>query len=637
MPGPRGGGRRGGLPSGLHAHGLAPAQPERGLRGHGRRPLLQDHGRRRRRLLPDGGAPPLLDRAVPGVGGSAGRLLPREQAHRAPLVDRPGLHPPLARPRPEGRLVPHQGGVPEGVGVDRRRGDARAVRLELPLSGRGREVRDRGRPPRAEQPPRPGGEERRHADVLEGRDPLLLHPPPAREAGRPAGDAHARVVPGGQDRGLEPEGEQGRVPDPLRVRRAEGRAVPDGRSGRIRPEVRGPGRRDGDVHARRHAGGKAQERLEGHRLRPAARQGEEDPGRQAHPDRPSGPDRRASLGGGGLRAPRSRPRLRGAVRRQPLQDARNGLDRARVRLPALARGAGEGPRGVRRVRDDAQVGEDLGRDPRGVQRGDPMSATEHAEHLHAPPTTFFRKYVWSTDHKVIAKQYLFTAFFFLALGGLLAMVIRWQLAYPLEPVPVLGSLLKNTFLFDATGAVRPEGFNQAVTMHGTIMIFFVIIPILVGAFGNFLIPLHGGARDVAFPLLNALSYWLFLPAGLILFASFFVHEGPAAAGWTSYPPLSDLGPAATPGSGTGQVLWLFAIFFLGFSSILGGLNFLTTIIKMRAPGLTWSRLPPVTWAQLVTAIFQTLATPVLASATVRLPSGTLRGTRPAPPKGIHLK
>ncbi|HKB16081.1 MAG TPA: cbb3-type cytochrome c oxidase subunit I [Planctomycetota bacterium] len=265
-----------------------------------------------------------------------------------------------------------------------------------------------------------------------------------------------------------------------------------------------------------------------------------------------------------------------------------------------------------------------------------MSATEHAEHLHAPPTTFFRKYVWSTDHKVIAKQYLFTAFFFLALGGLLAMVIRWQLAYPLEPVPVLGSLLKNTFLFDSAGSVRPEGFNQAVTMHGTIMIFFVIIPILVGAFGNFLIPLHVGARDVAFPILNALSYWLFLPAGLILFASFFVHEGPAAAGWTSYPPLSDLGPAATPGSGTGQVLWLFAIFFLGFSSILGGLNFLTTIIKMRAPGLTWSRLPLVTWAQFVTAIFQTLATPVLASATVMLLSDKLLGTSLFLPRGIHL-
>ncbi len=265
-----------------------------------------------------------------------------------------------------------------------------------------------------------------------------------------------------------------------------------------------------------------------------------------------------------------------------------------------------------------------------------MSAYEHAEHIHAPPTTFFYKYVWSTDHKVIAKQYLFTAFFFLALGGLLAMVIRWQLAYPFEPLPLIGSLLKNTFVFDSAGSVRPEGFNQLVTMHGTIMIFFVIIPILVGAFGNFLIPLHVGARDVAFPILNALSNWLFLPAGVILFASFFVHEGPAAAGWTAYPPLSDLGPAATPGSGTGQVLWLVAIFLLGFSSILGGLNFLTTIIKMRAPGLTWSRLPLVTWAQFVTAIFQTLATPVLASATVMLLSDKLLGTSLFLPAGIHL-
>ncbi|HET6202436.1 MAG TPA: cbb3-type cytochrome c oxidase subunit I [Planctomycetota bacterium] len=264
-----------------------------------------------------------------------------------------------------------------------------------------------------------------------------------------------------------------------------------------------------------------------------------------------------------------------------------------------------------------------------------MSAEAHSEHLHAPPTSFYRKYVWSTDHKTIAKQYLFTAFFFLLLGGGLAMLFRWQLAYPNQPFPILGKLLRSSFVFASDGSVTPDGYNQLVTMHGTIMIFFVIIPILVGAFGNFLIPLHIGARDVAFPILNALSYWLFLPAGLILFASFFLREGPAAAGWTAYPPLSDLAGAA-PGSGTGQVLWLFAILLLGFSSILGGLNFLTTIIKMRAPGLTWSRLPLITWAQFVTAIFQTLATPILASATVMMLADKLLGTTLFLPKGIFL-
>jgi cytochrome c oxidase subunit 1 len=256
-------------------------------------------------------------------------------------------------------------------------------------------------------------------------------------------------------------------------------------------------------------------------------------------------------------------------------------------------------------------------------------------HVHAPPTTFFSKYVWSLDHKVIAKQYLFTAFFFLILGGALAMLIRWQLAYPGQPVPVVGLLLQNAFMFAPDGSVTPEGYNQLVTMHGSIMIFFVIIPILVGAFGNFLIPLHVGARDVAFPILNALSYWLFLPAGLLIFGSFFVDKGAAAAGWTSYPPLSDLADAA-PGSDLGQTFWLLSLFLLGFSSIVGGLNFVVTIVKMRAPGLTWSRLPLVTWAQLVTAVFQVLATPVLASTLSLLLVDKLLGTSFFLPAGLHV-
>jgi cytochrome c oxidase subunit I len=237
----------------------------------------------------------------------------------------------------------------------------------------------------------------------------------------------------------------------------------------------------------------------------------------------------------------------------------------------------------------------------------------HAEGIHQEPKDFFHKYVWSTDHKMIGKQYLFTSFFFLIVGGLLAMMIRWQLAYPGQPVPVLGNLLHGHLFFGDDGSISPEGYLQLTTMHGSIMIFFVMIPILVAAFGNFLIPLHIGARDVAFPLLNALSYWLFLPAGIIAFASFFVTNGAAEAGWTAYPPLSDVA-TATPGSGLGQTLLLVAIFLLGFSSILGGVNFLTTIVKMRAPGLTWSRLPLLTWAQLVTSLFQALATPVLGAA-----------------------
>jgi cytochrome c oxidase subunit 1 len=165
------------------------------------------------------------------------------------------------------------------------------------------------------------------------------------------------------------------------------------------------------------------------------------------------------------------------------------------------------------------------------------------------------------------------------------------------------------------------------------MVVFVMIPILVGAFGNFLIPLHVGARDVAFPLLNALSYWLYLPAGVIIFLSFFVKGGAAEAGWTSYPPLSDVA-TATPGSGLGQVLWLFSIFLLGFSSILGGINFLTTVVKMRAPGLGYDRLPLVTWAQIITAVFQALATPALASAACLMLMDKLAGSTFFLPSGL---
>jgi cytochrome c oxidase subunit 1 len=258
----------------------------------------------------------------------------------------------------------------------------------------------------------------------------------------------------------------------------------------------------------------------------------------------------------------------------------------------------------------------------------------HAEGIHPEPKDFFHKYVWSYDHKVIGKQYLFTAFFFLIIGGLLAMMIRWQLAYPNQPVPVIGALLHGHLFFDDNGSITPEGYLQLTTMHGSIMIFFVMIPMLVAVFGNYLIPLQIGARDVAFPLLNALSYWLYLPAGIIAFSSFFLSKGAAEAGWTAYPPLSDVS-TATPGSGMGQILWLISVFLVGFSSILGGVNFLTTIVKMRAPGMSWDRLPLVTWAQLVTALFQALATPVLGCAMSLMFMDKVFGTTFFLPTGLH--
>ena len=263
-----------------------------------------------------------------------------------------------------------------------------------------------------------------------------------------------------------------------------------------------------------------------------------------------------------------------------------------------------------------------------------MAITCVADYIHPEPQDFFHKYIWSYDHKMIGKQYLWTSLFFLIIGGSLAMLLRWQIAYPNSPVPFIGPLLKNAYFFGPNGEVSSNGYLQLGTMHGLIMVFFVIIPLIVGAFGNFLIPLHIGARDVAFPLLNALSYWLYLPSGLLMFAAFFVDKGGAAAGWTSYPPLSDVAGASYPNIGMNLVLG--ALFLSGFSSIVGGMNFLVTIVKLRAPGMYWSRLPLVTWAQFITAVFQTLATPMLAAAGSMLLFDRLFGSSFFVPTGLYV-
>jgi cytochrome c oxidase subunit 1 len=237
---------------------------------------------------------------------------------------------------------------------------------------------------------------------------------------------------------------------------------------------------------------------------------------------------------------------------------------------------------------------------------------DHHDHHH-PELGFWRKYVFSTDHKVIGIQFFFTALFFFMVGGILALLIRTQLAWPFDEVPVIGQLIYP----ESGGVLLPENYLALMTMHGTIMIFFFIIPILSGAFGNFLIPLMVGARDMAFPILNMLSYWLAVPAFVIMMSAFFVTGGPAAAGWTSYPPLSGLADMV-PGSEMGQSLWLVSLFILGTSSIMGAINYITTIVMLRAKGMTMFRLPMTIWALFITAVLVTLATPVLASALVLL-------------------
>ncbi len=224
--------------------------------------------------------------------------------------------------------------------------------------------------------------------------------------------------------------------------------------------------------------------------------------------------------------------------------------------------------------------------------------------------SFWTHYVFSTDHKMIGRQFLFTSMVFLLLGGALAMAIRWQLGWPWQEMPFgLGQAL----FPENAGQMTPEFYTMLPTMHATIMIFFVIIPVLTGAFGNFLIPLMIGADDMAFPRLNMYSYWFMWPAMFCILAGFWAEGGAAAAGWTSYPPLSTI-PEAAPGSGAGQTYWLLAVTFVGLSSLLGSINYVTTIVTMRAKGLGFLRMPLTVWALFITAILQVFALPILTAA-----------------------
>jgi len=209
--------------------------------------------------------------------------------------------------------------------------------------------------------------------------------------------------------------------------------------------------------------------------------------------------------------------------------------------------------------------------------------------------SFFRHYIFSLDHKTIGKQYFFATLFMGLVGGSLAMLMRRHLGWPEQ------------------GVLDPGQYLQAATMHGTVMIFFFLTVILTGAFGNFLIPLMIGARDMAFPFLNMVSFWTLVPGILVILASFFVPGGPAGNGWTSYSPLATV-PKAGAGTGLGQTLWAVAILFVMVSSLFGGLNFLTTIINMRARGLSMGRLPLVIWGIFITAILALLSFPVLMAA-----------------------
>jgi cytochrome c oxidase subunit 1 len=255
------------------------------------------------------------------------------------------------------------------------------------------------------------------------------------------------------------------------------------------------------------------------------------------------------------------------------------------------------------------------------------STASHAVHAH-PQAGFFKHYLFSTDHKMIGRQFLFLGLFNMIFGGLMAMLVRYELGWPETQIPLMG-WVPEPYMVDSY--MTPSFYNQMFTMHATIMIFFAVMPVLIGAFGNFLIPLMIGARDMAFPFLNMLSFWVGGIATVLMFASFFVPGGAAAAGWTSYPTLSSI-PIYT-GVDWGQHLWCISLIVLGVSSLMGSINYITTVINMRAPGMTFFRMPLVIWSLFITAILLLLALPVLTSALAMLLFDRTMGTNFFLPSG----
>ncbi|ANH80026.1 cytochrome c oxidase subunit I [Niabella ginsenosidivorans] len=227
---------------------------------------------------------------------------------------------------------------------------------------------------------------------------------------------------------------------------------------------------------------------------------------------------------------------------------------------------------------------------------------------------FITKYIFSQDHKMIAKQFLITGIMWAIIGGLFSVLFRLQLGFPDQSFPVLETIFGQ---WAKGGKIKPEFYYALITMHGTVLIFFVLTAGLSGTFANLLIPLQIGARDMASPLLNMLSYWFFFAASVVMLSSLFLQTGPASGGWTTYPPLSALGSASI-GSMKGMDYWITAMILFVISSLLGGLNYISTILNMRTKGMSMVRLPLTIWALLFTAILSVLSFPVLLSALVLL-------------------
>ncbi len=237
----------------------------------------------------------------------------------------------------------------------------------------------------------------------------------------------------------------------------------------------------------------------------------------------------------------------------------------------------------------------------------------HDDHGHHHET-FLTKYIFSQDHKMIAKQFLITGIIMAVIAMGLSILFRLQLAWPDQNFPILEQFLGK---WAEGGRIKPDFYLALVTIHGTIMVFFVLTAGLSGTFSNLLIPLQLGARDMASPFLNMLSYWFFFSACVIMMGSFFIQTGPASAGWTIYPPLSAV-PTAIPGSGLGMTMWLISMVLFVASSLMGGINYVTTVLNMRTKGMDLWKMPLTIWAFFLTAILGILSFPVLVAGVVLL-------------------
>src|SRR3989440_2707331 len=252
---------------------------------------------------------------------------------------------------------------------------------------------------------------------------------------------------------------------------------------------------------------------------------------------------------------------------------------------------------------------------------------------HVRPQSFLRTHVFSVDHKVIGRQYLDLALVAVVTGMVLSWSMRLHLGWPETAVPGLGRIAPGGA---AGGVITPEYYLELMTMHGTIMVFFVLTTAPFAGFGNFFLPIHVGAEDMAFPRINMMSFWVTLLAFLVLLAAFFVGDGPPLSGWTAYAPLSAVGKDAGPGQGMGQTLWAVSIAIFCVAQLLGSLNFITTTLDLRTKGMSLARLPYATWAWFITAVIALIAFAVLMPACILLILDRVAGTSFFIPAGLVI-